>query len=454
MKTNKPCYRIFLKKTRTDANGGHPVIMRVSMDGTVERSLGFSCRPSDWDEKRQRVKPRAANSKALNAIIDTSISRYEAKRIQLDATECSYTASTLTQLVETKDKPACDYNFGEAIEMLMKMRPCSKRTKVLYAFYLKRVSEVFSETAKPSDVDTPWLTTLVSKMKEKGATDNIVFGTIGMLSSVCNFCQEQNWITTDTTVFRKFKRRYKPGRQKRRVVVTQAQVLTMYKWLFKRVYENWEEIVRPDEWNIYEVTPKFSAVGRMKMTDPTSTEFAVAFALLIYSLGGLAPCDLIRLTVGDIKYTSDGKMSLQGNRKKTSVRYFVARSMTSVMKALMLPFTDGKKDSELLLPVLSHYGRGTNPDSVFNVLGNRRLKIAVKSINDELEARKSLRAEFLPDGLTFYSFRHSFATEMLKKTTNLNAIASAMGRSVNTLGTYITELRTEADMADELDKVM
>ena len=178
---------------------------------------------------------------------------------------------------------------------------------------------------------------------------------------------------------------------------------------------------------------------REVLYDCRSREFAIAYGLLVYYLSGLSPIDLCLMKRDAVKI-NDGRLVTGGARKKTSVGFFVSRSYTLRMMALFGPFLE-RVDGEYLVPVMEHYS-DSRACETFCKRGNSILR----QVAGELGIGRS-------DELTYYCFRHSFASNFLKKSGNINALASTMGRSANTIATYVHQI-TQADfMAEELDKV-
>lgn len=466
MKTSSPRYRVFLKD-RTLADGSKPVIIRISFHGTVEKSMGFSVKPKDWDETKQRVKPKATNAKALNAIIDAFIQTYEEQRIKLDVDGASYTASTLSQTVETAKEPQpSEMTFREATERFFQMRCSSARTQTLYNLYLTRVEEIFGKKVKVMQVDIPFMSKLTSQMKKDNRQTQTIFECVSYVSAVVNFANEQGFIKTDTSIFARFRKLFRKIRKNERVIVSELQVAEMMKWLMKRLYINGKEIAT------WESVPELIPRPELKqlIEKPTTPEFAVAFALMSYYLGGLAPCDLAKLKVGDVRIREE-RFVLVGTRRKTSVQYFVARTYSDKLKALFNPFIEGKGDDELLLPVYNHY-HGERAINTFESKGRKKLLEAVEMINEELRKEEQQNAtttipeaerqmnnkltpseRMIPEGLSFYSMRHSYATAYIRKSNDVGALAASMGRSVAGIGTYCRELSEESDMASRMDLI-
>lgn len=67
-------------------------------------------------------------------------------------------------------------------------------------------------------------------------------------------------------------------------------------------------------------------------------------------------------------------------------------------------------------------------------------------INKNVE--EGLNIPLIDEGCTFYSYRHSYAVSYMRSGGSPLALATLMGRSVNTLATYVQELSEENDLVD------
>lgn len=449
MKKSSPAYRVFLKK-RPDASGMLPVIIRVSFNGTVERALGFSVKESWFDKSKQRIRPSAPNAKMLNASIEAFIQNWEKERIALDVKNVSYTAHTLSNIIELAKSPApSEITMRKCLEKYLTLRCCSKRSSVLYSSLVNRVYEVFSDV-RMRDVDSGWMTRLTSGLSKQGKSNATISEVIGVVCSLVNFSVEQGWTANDLSVFKTFRRRFRYSRINERIVLNERQVRTLREWLFSRLFSNWEQILRSEWYDAVE--PVWMDGMKERLLTPSSDELTIAFCMFMYYFAGIAPVDLCGLKVGEIKI-GEGRLSLTKPRRKTGVKFHVSRTYSLVLRCLVEPFLEGKSKDDYFLPVLSHY---TAKDAVnaFCYRGKMRISSVADAINAELKDKKADKDEFIPEGISFYCFRHSFATNFLRNSGNINALASAMGRSANNIATYVHELTSEVEMASELDKVV
>ena len=57
MKVEKATIKLVLRTNKVLSNGKHPIMIRVNWGGKrAEKSTGYSCRLSDWNEKKCALK--------------------------------------------------------------------------------------------------------------------------------------------------------------------------------------------------------------------------------------------------------------------------------------------------------------------------------------------------------------------------------------------------------------
>ena len=93
-----------------------------------------------------------------------------------------------------------------------------------------------------------------------------------------------------------------------------------------------------------------------------------------------------------------------------------------------------------ILLVVRFNGRADRATGRFSSQFHRAIEELNSTLGDD---------EKVPTGMSFYSARHSFATNYVKRSGNLSALASMMGRSPNTIATYINTLTNESDLLAE-----
>ena len=89
---------ILCYKSKTLANGAHPLMIRVCKDGKKKYvSLGVSVLPQFWDFTKNQPKKNCPNKAYIEKIIADKSSEFAERIIELKAEKKEFTATTLTE---------------------------------------------------------------------------------------------------------------------------------------------------------------------------------------------------------------------------------------------------------------------------------------------------------------------------------------------------------------------
>ena len=112
---NIVCY-----KSKTLANGEHPLMIRVCKDGKKKyKSLGVSVNPKYWNFERNTLKPNCPNYEYLSKLITDKASELSAEIVKLKTERKEFTASTLIDDRAKRVKPKTVHDlFCEQIQRL------------------------------------------------------------------------------------------------------------------------------------------------------------------------------------------------------------------------------------------------------------------------------------------------------------------------------------------------
>ena len=150
---------ILCYKSKTLANGAHPLMIRVCKDGKKKYvSLGVSVLPQFWDFTKNQPKKNCPNKTYIEKIIADKSSEFAERIIELKAEKKEFTATSLTEhLIDgTHTKRTVGEVFQSQIENLKQ----TGRTG-----YALSHREVYNSLLKFnghlniyfSDIDTVWL---------------------------------------------------------------------------------------------------------------------------------------------------------------------------------------------------------------------------------------------------------------------------------------------------------
>ncbi|MBC5622631.1 MULTISPECIES: Arm DNA-binding domain-containing protein [Butyricimonas] len=101
---------ILCYKSKTLANGEHPLMIRVCKDGKKKYvSLGISINPKYWDFNKNKPKPNCPNRQEIEKLIINKSKTYNDQIIELKAEDKDFTAKTL---IEKVSKPVKRMNVN------------------------------------------------------------------------------------------------------------------------------------------------------------------------------------------------------------------------------------------------------------------------------------------------------------------------------------------------------
>lgn len=219
------------------------------------------------------------------------------------------------------------------------------------------------------------------------------------------------------------------------------------------------EITKKHYWN-----KKFQRRGSTKLTPIDAEQLSLCLFMCSYYMQGLALIDMANLKWSDMqdfevvdkqKFLSD--TALHGveyaQEHKQVTEYYkieVARTKTnhpvriiveeSVLMPFLLPFTDNLKgltdeeqDDTYVFPIYS--AQDNTPSKKFG-----RMTYATYLINNNI---KRVGEKLGIKGITFYSARHSYASNLYHNNVPIGLIAQNMGRNASEIETYLKEFEDE-----------
>lgn len=286
-------------------------------------------------------------------------------------------------------------------------------------------------------------------LEDSGMKESTVKMTLSKLAALCKFAVEEGIIKESP--FKRFNINKKYKTTSKTVYIHHRSIEVM-----KEMFLNDVIVQNGKMWSY-----KDDVVD--KLVNRTSDLFARYFWLCGLLFQGLAPIDLCQLEVKDLVikdingedyYCYDGKR--QKTKVKVKIRIKANTMYSNVMIRTLLMFRSGK----YFLPILD----GVENDrlviykKVSNWLSNHidKFREWVKVVNAEIIKRNVTNKDdipLIPEDISYYSYRHSYAQMYLSKGGSPLALATLLGRSVDTISTYIEELSEEADLVESVSIV-
>jgi hypothetical protein len=197
----------------------------------------------------------------------------------------------------------------------------------------------------------------------------------------------------------------------------------------------------------------------------SSDEFGILWFLLCYKIAGSSPIDIALLKCSDCKRITIGGedyWSIDFKRHKSGIGVSV-RWKRDIFSIIALEHFMGCSKGGWIYPMKSisaisekQINKSINKCAERAIKGVRK---AFKEINEGIIKRNVLEGcnEVLVDveRVVLYTARHSLANHLLSsKNVSVRELASILGRSPNTISTYIHQLSKDVEIANVLENAV
>lgn len=440
MRTTSATIKLYLRVAKKLSDGSNPINLKVSWKGAVELSCGYSCVPRYWDAKRECVKKGYPNYAAINAAISKMKMDAVKRRDEFELKGIEYTASMVLK-EEVKEEviiPKGDLQ-GLIGRYTSSLSPTTCKT--WKAFWNSFKGYIGKDNILVGEIDLDTVMGYAKYLEDKKLADSTIKMTLSKLAAILKYAVEEGLISESPFKRFNYGKKYK---------LTSSTVFIHHRSIevMKEMFLDEVIVSEGKMWHY-----KDDAVE--KLLDTNSRLFASYFWLMGLLFQGLSPIDLCQIRVEDLKIKRiDGEeyYAWDGNRQKTKmdvkVRIKVHTMYSQVMIRTMLMFRSG-----YLLPILDDVedDRLKIYKRVSNWLSNHigKFRDWVKVVNQEI-IKRNVESKgdipLIPEDVTYYSYRHSFAQMYLANGGNVLALATLLGRSMDTISTYVEQLSTDKDL--------
>lgn len=387
MKFKKPLFKIILFTSKTLANGQHPIVLRVTFNRERRYySQGYSSIPENWNADLERIQRKRLSDEERRANLYFNKLSEDIKEWKeyYNNMEFSF-ASFELKFLNTSTGKVVDY-FTEVIKALeAENRLGSVST---YKDTLSRLKAFKKKDVTFHDVDLKFIQKFDKFLTSNGnsiATRGIYLRT---LRAVYNRAIKQGIVKKELYPFLDFKIKTAKAR-KRALNDAQIDALKSYK-------------------------PK----------DGSRTQESLNYFLFSYYCRGMNLTDIANLKWSHIRNN----------------RIFYTRKKTDDQIDIFI--------NDKIAPILANYSG--NEGYVFPILENGltaktkryRVHAMLKKINEDIQG---LANEIgLPEDVTFYWGRHSFATRLKRKNIPISVIQESLGHSTEQVTrNYLDSFETE-----------
>ena len=369
---------ILCYKSKTLANGAHPLMIRVCKDGKKKYvSLGVSVLPQFWDFTKNQPKKNCPNKAYIEKIIADKSSEFAERIIELKAEKKEFTATTLTE--HLTDGTRAKRTVGEVF--LSQIENLKQTGRTGYALSHR---EVYNSLLKFnghlniyfSEIDTVWLKRYETWLRGQGFSENTIGRRFRTLRAVYNVAIEEKCVKADYYPFKSYK------------------VSKLHQATAKRA---------------------ISKADIMRIIEYRSNDFYKQFAVDLfafgYFMGGINFVDIAYLKTDNIV---DGRLIYTRRKTHKLIRLPLQLKAQEIIERY-------RQDGALFLfPILSAFHKTEQQQ-------RNRVHKVISKVNERLkEVGKELE---IPIDLTTYVSRHSFATVLKREGVSTSIICESLGHS-------------------------
>ena len=459
MKRSLPTVSVILYKSKTLANGEHPIMLRLCYNGQRKyKSFGLSCSEKMWNEKKEEVRSTHPYAKSMNTLIRAEVDKANKKIMELERDKADYSVTTLVKDL-SKSAPTTTSLFDMFEERISYFKSThSHNTATGYRTLLNTIKRYTEDIDyELFEVDTEWIRSFEVYLRDN-YKDTSIKKFFDCFKAVMNRAVELGYIKASPFDDYRLIRPLDTKTPKRALSVDEMMTLMRY---YMKTYgfgnkpkPNLEK-TKVRYWNA-----KFRRRAHTKLTPIDAEQLSLALFICSYMFQGLALVDLANLKWGDIrdievldkeKYARDsGEFGIDyANEHKEVKDYYeinVARSKTNkpvrilveemTLLPFLLPFTEAIKnvpddevDDMYVFPIYSE--QDDTPEKRFGRMtyANYLVNVNLKRIAERLGMKH----------LTFYSARHTYASALYHANVPMGLIAQNMGRNPADIETYLKD---------------
>ena len=472
MKRNLPTISAVLYSSKTLANGEHPIMLRVSYNGQRKyKSLGISCSEKQWNEKKQEVRlghPMALN---MNTIIRSEIDKANKYVLSIEGKEV-YSASSIIKAV-TKTAPTTLTLFSLFEERIDFFTNTTHKHNTATGY--RTLLNIIKRYTKNEDIELfeltrGWVKDFKAYLKTKYA-DNSIRKYFDNFKALMNYAVEHEYIKESPLANHNWNADLNCQTRKRALSIGEITTLMQY---YYNTYGMLGLNERPnlEKTKVHYWNQKFKPRGTTKLTPIDAEQFSLALFLCSYLFQGLALVDLAKLRRKDLKIVevinekkwmkdaAEHGIEYANSNKEVTEYYeiYTQREKTNHPTRIMC-------EVQTLIPYLNPFGSCVNGCEDEDELEEYVFPIYDKDNDDEyvkfgrmnyatylvnVNLKRVAEKVGIGGGITFYSARHSYASNLYHSNVPVGLIAQNMGRNPADIETYLKEFdKTKIIAANE-----
>ncbi len=468
MKRNLPSISAILYLSKTLANREHPIMLRVSCNGQRKyKSLGLSCSQKLWNAKKQEVRLSHPMAKNMNAIIRNEIDKANKYVMSVEGRQ-EYSANSIVNAI-TKTAPTHTL-FSLFEERIAFFKNVTKKYNTVTRYrtllnVIKRYNG--NEDIRLFEMSKSWVKDFELSLQVKYA-DSSIRNFFDCLKAIINYAVSKGYIKESVFLNYKFSRQLNCRTRKRALNIMEIATLMRY---YHDTYGDLGINERPNLENtkVHYWNQRFKPRGSTKLTPIDTEQFALSLFLCSYMFQGLALVDMAKLKKKDLtiikvvntkKWLEDAAehgIDFANTHKEIEEYYeiHITREKTNHPTRIIC-------ESYILIPFLNPFGSWVNgsededelEEYVFPIYDKdnddeyvrfSRMRYAIYLVNVNL--KRVAQKVGIRSNITFYSARHSYASNLYHSNVPVGLIAQNMGRNPADIETYLKEFDSDKIIA-------
>ena len=388
---------VVLFKSKTLANGEHPLMIRVCKDNKKKyKSLGISIHPQFWDFDKNKPRKNCPNKEQIQTLISDNIKDLSGSILDFKTENKEFTATKVIERVkEPSLKKTVEQLFDSEINRLqgegrLKYASTYKELKASLLNFNMHLDIYFSE------IDINWLKRYEAYLRIKGLADNSIGVRFRTLRTLFNKAISENIVKSDYYPFKAYKvSKLRKGTVKRAITKADIELIINYK------------------------------------VESDYSQLAIDLFYFSYLSGGINFVDMAYLTYDNIV---DKRLIYIRKKTKKLIKLPIQDKAMDIVKKY-------KSNNSYIFPILSEFHKTDiqKANRVHKVLG--KVNKYLKAVGEELG---------LPIDLTTYVARHTYATVLKRSGVNTSIISESLGHSSE----KVTQIYLDSFENSQIDEAM
>lgn len=393
----KATVNVVLFKSKTLANGEHPLMIRVCKDNKKKyKSLGISIHPQFWDFDKNKPRKNCPNKEQIQTLISDNIKDLSGSILDFKTENKEFTATKVIERVkEPSLKKTVEQLFDSEINRLqgegrLKYASTYKELKASLLNFNMHLDIYFSE------IDINWLKRYEAYLRIKGLADNSIGVRFRTLRTLFNKAISENIVKSDYYPFKAYKvSKLRKGTVKRAITKADIELIINHK------------------------------------VESDYSQLAIDLFYFSYLSGGINFVDMAYLTYDNIV---DKRLIYIRKKTKKLIKLPIQDKAMDIVKKY-------KSNNSYIFPILSEFHKTDiqKANRVHKVLG--KVNKYLKAVGEELG---------LPIDLTTYVARHTYATVLKRSGVNTSIISESLGHSSE----KVTQIYLDSFENSQIDEAM